>query len=698
MKSVENESIWNMLLGEIEKAAEKSDIQKEEDCVAKEKLTSLALYTYERDIETRKVSEYELAREEREGRLFSSNIFVRMIRHYRIRSRLENSDFSRHIRLLTNIHAHLGNAYYFKAEEKTARELFAYGNMLSDFDIGAHEPLLDRITEAAIFLRRYGIDIKAERGSLSLSEEMNQKIFDIIDGKISSVSGNCVLERMFREHFNEYIEIFDLYNISRRTDGKRNEPINLLLNLAVKSLRANVTHSAYISAESRLDEIFNLARAWLDVLDVQGESGIEYSLMRHESFPVYFSNEILFDKICIPRQYSQRFILLLLDSLIKPWFDRAKKDYTFKDYYRIAEYITSIKAPCLYLTADGIKRATGVARYKAEMILNDISQPIKNVNSDFTSLEGGINFNTRPVIKFPFDKYLYIDFHFTGFGFYLAAYDMIKASLPELDRILGASAEKMLRSEIAKKGYSFEYGDYTSSSDSSDCDLVIKTADKVFFFEVKKKDIANEFNRLDDVAALEELSKGMIAAQMQGFRHKRNLLKDKQLCLKSEEGDGKVAVSGNELIYVFSVCLPEYSFLTSKVFSSKLIEILLLGGFGAVDKIRQSKVEPLNKKGKRLLELSNEILGTPLVDVRKASFYSSFASMQQLLTALWCSESRDEFLDMIKNWIYGTDMSLNTYHSVLLDIASRNIPDSIRKNAIDMLVRTKREAIFVGWA
>ena len=348
------------------------------------------------------------------------------------------------------------------------------------------------------------VNLKIEYSSFSCSEETSQQLFNLIEKKINAVGGNYVLKKIFTEFFNEYIPIFDLYNIPRNLQDKRNEPMNILLNLSVKHLHTTSKYSDYCLQETKVDEIFQIARAWLDILDIQSESGIEYPMMRVENFPLYFSNEIVFDKMCMPKQYSKKYILLLLEHLIKPFFEAAKNKYSFKEYYCVAEYIMGLNEPYLFLNLDKIHKKTGIANYKIKLILKDISKPITEVNCKFTSLEGEVDFYTRPLIKFPFENYLYIDYHFTGFGFYLAAYDMIKVNFDILDREQGPLVEEMLRFEMKKKGYSLYNGKYTTQNDESDCDLVMRDSNRICFIEVKKTEISNEFNRLDDVAALQQ--------------------------------------------------------------------------------------------------------------------------------------------------------------------------------------------------
>ena len=694
MKYIENSKMWDLIISGIDKVINTNVEIKEDVNILEEKCSKLASYSYESDIKTGKITEHNLFKMEGEGLVFGINLIIRIKRYYYILAKIKDLNYSKHIQLLTNLIAYLGNQYYYKAEESTIEQLLIYGLMFPDFLIDPPQVQLDRMIESAKFLKKYNIIPEIQYSGFLCSEANTKKIFNLLEQKIMYVGGHTVLEKIYTEFFAMYIPQFDFYFISRNSRNKRNEPLNLLLNLSIKHLRPNFGQRN-LSSECVIQEIFQIARAWLDILDIQSESTMEYSMMKTENFPLYFNNEIVFDKMCMPKQYSKKFILLLLDKLIKPFFVKSERKYSFKEYLSIADYLMSLNQPYLLLNLNEVHKQTGVAYYKIKIILEDISKPKNQVNSQFNSLEDKVNYYTRPLIKYSLDQYLYVDYHFTGFGFYLAAYDMIKANYDILDRKLGLLVEEMMRAEISKKGYSSYYGKYTTLDDESDCDLVMRNSNRICLFEIKKAEIENEFNILDDVAALHQLSKGMIKAQKQTFRHKRNLHKYGNLTLKSEQGETNITCD-NENIYMFSVCLPEYSFLTSKSFSSKLLEVISLGGFSTVDPNRQSEVKELNDLGKTILQYANEINNCAPIDVHSLSFYSAFVSAQQLLIALWCSNSEEEFLETIRNWIYGTDGSLNLYHSILCDIEARDNSKRIRKSTIDMFEKNKKEAVFVG--
>lgn len=638
-----------------------------------------------------------------EGSIFNIHILVRLERHYYLLEKLTNKDYSEYRNILCNMHAHLGNQYYYKVDESIIEKLFLYGKSFKKGKSGDFErnKQINRMVESAKFLGDYNIDIKVEKGSLCYSKELEQRLFTLLDQKVMMVGGIYLLNRIYNDFFDKYIEIFDHYYISRKIDDGRNKPMNLLLNLSAKHLKSSTQSINSVQRKKLLDEIIQIAESWLDISDIQVDSTFEYSMLSMDEFPIYLYNEILFDKMCIPRQYSKKFILVMLKYLIKPWFDKAERKYSFNDYYKVAEYIMNLNDIGGYLDIKQIMKALKVSNYKIKQILKDISMPVEQVNNTFISLDGEVNFYKRPLIAFSLERYLYVDYHFCGNGFYLAAYDMIKENYSRLDREQGPYVEEMLRSEIKRKGYSLQYGKYKGEKDlrESDCDIVMN-GKRIYFFEVKKRAITDEFDKINDISVLKQLSLGMVNAQKQCFFHERALIKNAELILKHPNGDIDCLKCKSEQLpaYKISVCLSEYSFLTSRIFCLNLLEIIMMGEFSAVDSNKQKQLEKLNELGKKILQCESNICDEKDVNVREAAFYSVFCSMQQLLHALWCSKTEEDFLEMIRDLIYTFDKSLNFYYSLVQHIYHRDHDNknSIRKSAISMLEKNRKTTIFIG--
>ena len=75
-----------------------------------------------------------------------------------------------------------------------------------------------------------------------------------------------------------------------------------------------------------------------------------------------------------------------------------------------------------------------------------------------------------------------------------------------------------------------------------------------------------------------------------------------------------------------------------------------------------------------------------------------FCSLQQILTALWNSEDEKDFLDMIKEWIYCQDKSLDSYLQIVTHIYYRENPEktNLKKSVIEMFERTGRKCMYIG--
>ena len=57
-----------------------------------------------------------------------------------------------------------------------------------------------------------------------------------------------------------------------------------------------------------------------------------------------------------------------------------------------------------------------------------------------------------------------------------------------------------------------------------------------------------------------------------------------------------------------------------------------------------------------------------MVRARKQTITSLFCSLQQVLVALWNSADENDFLEMIKEWIYCQDKTLDPYRQILKHI------------------------------
>lgn len=702
MKYIENPDIWKIcievfdsldteLSSKISCPSQRSMSAEDKKKTMKEFL-KLAKYTYEKDIVSGHVSQLELSQMEENGLILGSHIFCRMARHYYFMEQATGEDYRKERILCVTLHRNLGSNFFFEPNHDVIEGVVKLGIQLLDakkYDFITSD-YSDGIVNALHIFHGYGIEPSIQYGTFDCNERINHEIFELLEKKVKMVGGLAVLMFLGKTFFwNYYSPDLDRYMISRSIDNRQSTPVQLLISLAIKHL--NINDKNYDKKECQCREIIDLAQAWYNILEVEGESGIEYAMATVNRYPLELYNQIIVDKFCIPKQYTKDYILASLDHMIQPLFYLCNKKYSYSDYRKVACYLMNQPFFIRVLDRSGMKRQLDVANYKIDLILEDISIPAMQVNAEFTNIDAACNHYKWPLIRFPMERYVYIDYHICGFGFYNVIYEIIKRCDGSLDKKQGIYVENMLKEELQKKGYAYFSGKYAALKEKnlndSECDLVMQS-NSTFFFEVKKTSISDELENMDDVTMLQQLAKGMVRAQKQCFLHELYLRENGSICLE-DNGVKRVIEPVGELekCLKISVCHQEYSFLTSKSFSSLLLETILSGRIGVKDPARKNDLDALNKLGKQ-----------ERIVPREVAFYSLFCSLQQILTALWNSKDEEEFLYMVKEWIYCQDKSLDPYLQILVHIYHRNNPESpdVKKAAIEMFERTNRKILYVG--
>ncbi|WP_196594493.1 hypothetical protein [Pectinatus sottacetonis] len=682
-----NAHIWEVFLNAIEKISQIESLNITNIDTLKGKCVSLAYYDALNDHSKYQTTLY---KEEQDGDIFNSYFFIIAAKHLLLIELIDNDESKKSIRIiLEKLHNYLGNNYYFYNKPEIIKKLILYGNMFKMNNIYLEQDkYIIRIAESARYLREKGIELSIKKGCIDFCE---QKVFELLDKKVAGVGGINSYVYLFEKFIRQlYIPKIDRYLISRTVNKERNEPINLLMQLSGRHLQDSPKCKLLDTLIN--EEIVSIARALLDIKDVSGESSFEYACMDIRDFTYYLNSELHFDKICIPMQYSKKFILKSLDYLIEPWFSHAYRKYCYRDYKIVAEYVLSLKLFNGFINESDMKKQTHIAKYKINQILEDISIPVYSVNKNYTSVDAPTNLFSKPLIYFPKRGYYMIDQHFSGIGFYFSIYNLIKSHYASLDKEQGDNVEKILKDEMTSKGYAYGCGEYPSMNNipAGQCDLVINE-NELYFFEIKKRSIMNEFNNVDDVALLASLGMGMIRAQKQAFAHELYLKENQQLSLNN--GNYIINFDHNKFpARKISVCFSEYSYLTSKTFSKNLLEILLIGEFKTADANKQSELYRLNCYGNELKNIVNDIYDGIRHRANEVTFGSLFCSLQQILTALWCTNTETEFMKIIDRWTYFQDKTLDPYVSIVEHLYTGS---NLSNDLLQTLKRNHQKSILI---
>lgn len=653
----------------------------------------------------------------KQGSVFCSSLFVDVAKHLYRKEVFEKRNYSKEIALARTLHNYLGNRYYFSLDKNAIQQLLLIGSSFHHQDTTGMEkafPALRQSAESALFLQALGLEVHLDWEGFSLTDQSEDKLFKLLEQKIDTFSGNLMLSYLGNECMNNryfYVEEFSRYMISRRPyDSQRKLlpaqeraiPLNLLFQLSAKHLRQIPPRQSNADINKAGSEIVAIAQAYLDIFEYEGRSAMEYSMMRIEQFPRYLYEELKYDKLCIPQQYGKRYVLMMLDELIQPFFSDAHAEFSFREYRQVAEYILN---SCYFggerLTIDVLHAKLKISRHRLQAILDVVSRRRGETNSKYTSCMETTNAAEKPLIRFPKGVYLCMPMMFCGIGFYLSAYNLIQPNHENIDRLIGKRIEVMVRKELDAKGFKYKHGKYEAKNGlaEGECDIVLNTS-RLCFIEIKKRESYREFDKPDDIEMLETLSRGMVSAQNQCFHHEKYLREVGVLNLKADNTMYRIAVNDCNLPALkVSACLSEYSFLTSALFSHNLVSVLLTGEFKTYDPSKASKLSKLAKHAEKLRNESYMDPATGKIDLLKNSNYSLFLSVQQLLTVIWLSESEDDIYDYLKSLNYIGNRSLDPNYIIMIKHYKKQIAPSSEQNiedaVIDMLDRTNRAAMFI---
>jgi len=194
----------------------------------------------------------------------------------------------------------------------------------------------------------------------------------------------------------------------------------------------------------------------------------------------------------------------------------------------------------------------------------------------------------------------------------------------------------------------------------------------VIFIEIKKRPLPETFEECDDIALYRTLAGGMVTAQKQSLRHKNYLQSNGKFKLTFQSFDKlnkeSVIQLNDRRVVCISICLPEYTFLTNKVISQKVLESLLTVTYHARDEKREKELNAINKISEEIREL---VLNSN--DDKRYIFHDTlFRSMQQFLVALENSNNIDAFIDNLLEPIYIIDGSGDYYVQLAAKIQREN--------------------------
>jgi hypothetical protein len=632
-----------------------------------DRIKSLSVYNLNDNTLT-DVQRQEFAVMEKDGDIVSGLDFRVIAKQLQLEKRLHRKELTKHIKIIENMRAHIGNGYYFLNEDTKLVELFEYAielfyvSSLQSWDRVDDETY--NLIKATKYLERYNIEYEIKQGKVILSDNSHAQIHSRIESLVKGIGGIDTLRKLFNKELEpRYKKEMDRYLIHRnksltgRTKDIGRVPYNYLINICGKFLNNGLVVLTRLGVESSY---------YLTTLQLQGNSVYEDVFITYEKLPEYIYNNIVFENLYIPVQYKPDFVLEILKKIYGPLFKASCiGKFSFDQYYRTASMLLDLKH-CSFIYFEDIRGKLGINRKVLRNIFEEISMDKDSVNKDYAQILTPSNLFEKPLIKISNDSYFMISPHFSGYSFCSVIHQMLKEMIPNIDRDIGVSIEKYVKDRLDSRHFPYKSGYYsiTNPKEKGQCDVVLETEKQVVFLEIKKRSLPDEFKLGDDIEVLRSLGDGMIDAQKQILRHRVYLQKNSFMVLYQEQNENSphtvLEWNGRQIVSI-SMCLPDYGFLTNKTTSAKLLESLIFVTYHAADPAKEIALDKFNKRRDEIAKLVGELRTEDKKDARTVFFDTLFRSIQQFIYALDKSSSVEELVDYLTREIYLVESSLDFY-------------------------------------
>lgn len=551
--------------------------------------------------------------------------------------------------LFSVLNAYVGSKYRFPNDENSVRQLaectvdlWLVSKRYREGQLGDRLP---EIAAAAGRLSRLsGQPVVVENGKIVPSSEFLAPIHAELERRMELAGGIPFLKRLFRETlFPRFDGEMGRYMIHRqsRSDYSPNEkpvlevPFGYLFQLAVKHLFPPAPDIRPRTGKG-YEALIALAMDVLLIHDVSSSYSISHVFVTIEELPEYISKNSALDVLCLPPQYAPEFSLMVLDMYEQKRRELLPELSGLKEVARAC-----LELPCCALfSSQMVAERTGLPLNQVQYILSLFSLPWDQVNREFRLPIAPVNQWDWPLIRAPgSNRFFLLSPHFSGYVFCQRLEALLILQKPVVQKHLGDDVEGLVKQMLADiphyhNGYYEEREPGKKGKKSRiEFDFILEDDKNILFLEVKKHALGGGFQQASDIDIFSDLTRGMLKAQVQAYRHRLALTAKGTLPLYRGAAD-KHPYATLELkdrhIHTMSICLPEYAFFTQAFLTEKLVQALLVGSFRASNPAYDHKLNELNELAKKFQKLCGSRLTEETVGLRSFIRRSYFRSLQQL--------------------------------------------------------------------
>ena len=514
---------------------------------------------------------------------------------------------------------------------------------------------LNHIVGAARHLKRFIKEpLTIEDGGIVLSDSVMKDLHSELDKRIAYAGGIPVLQRLFKDklspRFSAKIGRYLIHREARNYYGEKSAvtpeiPLGYLFQMAVK-------HIFYPAVDIRVrcgegyDEIIQIAQSIMLLIDVWSDSTMAHLFIKAKDLPEYVAKNAAFDSLCIPMQYNTDFCLEIFNMY------KAEQERLFPELSgveSVAAWCLNLP-PCSIFKAETIHKQTNLPIAKIQTVLDRFSIPWQKINEQYVTPLASTNQWAYPLIAGPFGQYFQLCPEFSGYGFCDRLYTLMQEKERTVGKKLGKELECFVKQLLVKKHIPYLDGFYRDKKVvAGECDLILESKNRILFVEIKKCPLGDGFREADDIEIFHDLADGMLAGQIQAYRHQVRLATQGNLKLYKRDNDEKpyhMLSLNNRTVHTMSLCLPEYAYFTQSIQAIHFLSALLVASFKTFDPEQSRKLDKLNKQAEQLRDIIKPVV-KPGDDLRQCVHFSYFRSLQQFWISVQLSNDLEQLIDYL---------------------------------------------------
>jgi len=396
-------------------------------------------------------------------------------------------------------------------------------------------------------LRASGYRVGISSGRAQFSADEIAKVMDDLEQSVRNRGVLTTAVAIYHVHSRHFDTQRQRYHFPRQYDPHIREPRvpnAFLLNIAAK-YAATESRTTPEEQKGSIASLITLSRYFIAAMDVQPYELLESTSNWGPQVVELLRDIPLYDSWFTLFQWRPSNVAPMLESLLD-WLDNVqaqeKLGWTVRDAVlvtrRILKLTSTRRGPSVFSCSELGWSMPGIPSQNFSAFINVLAGDANDVNKDFRSPYDfqAISLWKKPLIRAN-DDLILLDASCCAPAFYEAIRTAVCNHFPA-DQEIGKAFERMVIAKLREHGVSPVFGEYNADH-RGECDIVVETADTILLFELKKMGLVRQ-RAESALYVLLDLSRSLIAAQVQLARQELALYKYQTLELQSGEGLHKI--------------------------------------------------------------------------------------------------------------------------------------------------------------